>query len=67
MTGETGWEFPLAGDPEEIRAPRADHSTSPEERVSAFPHDDGLELRGAKSDEEWVKTSHPVISIYNYR
>ncbi len=59
-------QFDVAEDSEERQPPVSDDATDPIDRVTAHPRDDGLELRSAWPDE-WIRTSYPVISTYQYR
>lgn len=61
------WEFPLAGKPEDVRAPRCDDSVPPEKRVEARILDDGTVELGTDNGDEWMTSTHPVISTYQYR
>lgn len=59
IDADSGFVFPLAGEDDDMRAPRADHSVDPDKRVEAFFCGGAMELRSALEDE-WMTSSDAV-------
>ena len=54
------WQFGVAVEPEDVRAPRRDDYVEPDKRVEAFAYKSGyVELRSAR-DGEYLNTDKPV-------
>ena len=58
---ESEWEFGVVEDPEDVRAPRADHHVPAHERVKEYAYMSGaFELRTAESDDSWMTCRNPA-------
>ena len=64
----TEWEW-VGDDSTMAEAPRADRRENPAERVTAHWVNDmtELEYRTTESDETYLRTDTPVLSLQNYR